>query len=295
MRDLLTNQACKVLAAFAQLALGNSLNPSEWRHYTPLLASQVRALQPGETDSLLAQVCRTRVAVLPGIGPTCTTRRLGAGFSDIVDEKFHPKGVIFGHFLGTNSDDAAISGWSAETHPARWGGTLLLSRRDGRWIPVWYRSALIVDSCEKIALPHGREILLCEDEDSGMGHALHYLYTVDFEHPSDLDHALLAKADSFRDSCVNQKQVLNGPHWRKDRQEFSVEIATTVWQRLSTEPYCAEYPKRHPSHIQRRFAVTPDGLREAKTDVTPSRLSTTVLQIKQDRVQLFCPNPRQGQ
>jgi len=43
----------------------------------------------------------------------------------------------------------------------------------------------VVDSCEKVALPDHREILLCEYEDGGMGHAFHYLYTVDFEHPSD--------------------------------------------------------------------------------------------------------------
>jgi hypothetical protein len=197
-------------------------------------------------------------------GLTCTTRRLGRGFSDIVDRRFHPKGVVFGHFLGPESDDVAVSGWSAETHPARWGGTLLLSMHGGAWVPIWYRSALIIDSCEKIALPGGREILLCEDEDGGMGHALHDLYEVDFEHPSNLEHSLLARADSFKDACIRQTQSLNGLHWRADKQEFSVEIYTTDWGHLSTEPYCANYPTRPPTSLRLTFATTAEGLRRVE-------------------------------
>ena len=202
---------------------------------------------------------------------TCTTWRLGAGFSDIVDRRFHPKGVIFGHFLGPESHDAAVSGWSAETHPFRWGGTLLLSRRGAVWTPVWYRSGMIIDSCEKVALPDQREILLCEDEDSGMGHALHDLYAVDFEHPSDFRQGLLARADSFRDWCVSQKQLLKGLHWRADRQEFSVEGDTTAWNRVSTELYCAHYPKRPPASLRLTFAVTSQGLRRVEAEPEPKQ------------------------
>lgn len=215
---------------------------------------------------MLARFCETPVRAVHGIDLTCTMRRLGPGFSDIVDRTFHPKGAIFGHFLAPESDDAAVSGSSAEGHPSRWGGTLLLSRRGGAWIPIWYRSALIIDSCEKVAMPDRREILLCEDEDGGMGHALHYLYAVDFEHPSDLEHSLLAKADTFEDFCARQKQLLKAFRWRADRQEFSVEIDTTEWNRLSTEPYCANYPKGRPTSLRLTFAVTSQGLRKLETE-----------------------------
>jgi hypothetical protein len=126
------------------------------------------------------------------------------------------------------------------------------------------RSALIIDSCEKIALPDRREILLCEDEDGGMGHELHYLYMVDLEHPSDLQQNLLATADSFKDFCASQTQLLKGFHWSADRQEFSVQIDTTAWNRVS--PPCANYPKRRPAPVRLTFAVTAEGLRKVETE-----------------------------
>lgn len=152
---------------------------------------------------MLAAFCETPVRAVKGLDLTCTTRRLGPGFSNIVDRTFHPKSVVFGHFLGPDSDDAAVGGSSTEGHPERFGGTLLLSRRGGVWTPIWYRRALIIGSCEKVALPDRREILLCEYEDGGMGHAFHYLYSEDFEHPSDSTHNVLAVADSYEDFCAS--------------------------------------------------------------------------------------------
>lgn len=270
MRHRLQSYVCLGAFVLAQLLSGEPLSPSEWRYYSPILSSQIRTLGLAEAGTILSGFCETPIRAVEGVGRTCTTRPLNSGLFGIVDRKFHPKGVIFGHFLGPLSDDAAVSGWSAETHPYRWGGTLLLSRRNGEWIPVWYRSALITDLCEKVMLADRREILLCEDEDSGMGHALHDLYTVDFEHPSDLAGSLLTRADSFEDPCARQKQVLKGFHWRADRQEFSVELATTDWERLSTEPYCASDPKGgRAASLRLRFAVTPQGLRKVERDSAP--------------------------
>jgi len=260
-----------VAAALVQLAAGKPLNPSEWRYFSPVLKSQTRGLGQGEADRILARFCQTPVQTVQGVGPTCTTRRLGAGFADVVDRTFHPKGVLFGHFLGPEDDDAAVSGSSAEGHPERFGGTLLLSRRGGVWTPIWYRSAVVVDSCEKVALPDHREILLCEYEDGGMGHAFHYLYTVDFEHPSELTHSLLAMADSYEDFCASQTQLLKGFHWRPDRQEFSIELDTTKFNRISTEPGCAKYPQRRPASVRLTFAATPEGLRKVEAEPEPKQ------------------------
>jgi hypothetical protein len=251
-----------LLVAVAVVSPGPSapLDPSEWRYYTPILSSQTRPLEDGEADKLLARVCQTPVHIVRGVGQSCTTRHLGPEFSDLVDYSYHPKSVIFGHFLGPESDDAAVSGWSAETHPYRWGGTLLLTKRGAGWSPVWYRSAIIIDSCEKVALPDRREMLLCEDEDSGMGAEIHDLYVVDFEHPEDPRDSPLATAVTYKDSCFNQKQRLIGFHWKSDGQGFSLEVETAEWKRLSDEPYC-NYLKRPPPSIPLSFTVTSNGLR----------------------------------
>ena len=168
MRNSLRLELFWLALAVAQLALSEPLNPREWRYHAPTLSTQTRALESKEAGGILAGICQTPLRAAHGVDLTCTTRRLGPAFADIIDQTFHPKGVIFGHFLGPESDDAAVSGSSSESHPDRWGGTLLLSRHDGVWVPVWYRSALILDSCEKVTLPNRREVLLCEDEDAGM-------------------------------------------------------------------------------------------------------------------------------
>ena len=75
--------------------------------------------------------------------------------------------VLYGHFLGPSSDDAALSGWGGETHPDSWGGTLLLTKKSGEWVPVWYKHAIITRYCRKIEAPTGRDVLLCEEVDGG--------------------------------------------------------------------------------------------------------------------------------
>ena len=256
-------RASVIIVSLIQFA---PLNAAEWRYFLPILSSLSNTFASGEAGSMLAGFCRTPIHNVQGVGDTCTIRRLGPRFSDITDRTFHPKTVIFGHFLGPSSDDAAITGWSAETHPYLWGSALLLTKHGDTWSPVWYRSALIIDSCEKVALADHREILLCEDEDSGMGHAWHYLYTVDFEHPSNIDQSLLAEADTFNDDCVQQSQILKALDWREGRQEFSVQVHTTGWSRISTESYCANYPNSRPPSLRLTFAVTPQGLTMMKRE-----------------------------
>ena len=241
---------------------GCEMEATDWRYFSPILVTQTSNLGIKDAEKILAGFCETPVRLVNGVGPTCSTGKLGKAFDDITDHTFHPKGVIFGHFLGPDSDDAAVSGWSAETHPYLWGGTLLLSKRGNAWVPIWYRSAIIIESCQRVALPDRREILLCEDEDSGMGHELHYLYTVDFEHPADVRHTLLATANSFKDDCVAQTQVLNGIRWNEDRRRFSVEVDTTEWNRLSSEPLCAEHPSSRPTLLRVNFLVTSEGVRK---------------------------------
>ena len=148
-----------------------------------------------------------------GIGLTCSTRKLGRAFSDIVDAEFHREGVIYGHFLSANSEDAVVSGWSAETHPYLWNGTLLLTKSKGTWKPLWYKSAVLTRSCGKAAMPSGREVLFCEAEDAGMGHVFHYVFWVDLTAPVIWQKSLLTVADSYTSSCVIRRQDVQRVTW----------------------------------------------------------------------------------
>lgn len=269
MRTLLISRTWAAGVLLVMLAVSAELRPRMGKYFSPLLKPETRPLTLLEANRVLAAFCRTAVHDVSAVGPTCETRQsLGPEFSDIVDHTFHPRGIMFGSFLAPDSDDVAVSGWSAETHPGRWGGSLLLTRRNGSWVPLWYRSALIIDSCEKVVLPSRRQILLCEDEDSGMGHSFHYLYSVDFGHPSDWEHSLLTKAESFRDDCVYQKQLLRGLRWDTDRRVFSALLLTQEWKRLSDEPYCADYPWQAPKSVRLSFSVVKEGVRR----VTDERL-----------------------
>ncbi|MEO8125772.1 MAG: hypothetical protein ABJF23_26070 [Bryobacteraceae bacterium] len=124
-------------------------------------------------------------------------------------------GIIFGHFLSATSEDVAVSGAGAETHPYLWGGTLLLTKLHGAWKPVWYKMGLVTRHCRRISLATGRQILFCEETDGGMGHTYHLLYAVDFLHPVRTQESSIFVADSYH-SVMNggvQKQSI-------DRVEF---------------------------------------------------------------------------
>ena len=244
------------------LATGQ-LDSHEWRWFKPSITAQVREIQQKEAADLLSEFCQSEVESIKA-ELHCSVRSLGSAFSDIVDATFQPQGVILGHFLGPQSDDAVISGWSRETHPERWGGTLLLTRRGGKWVPLWYKSALITHSCQKVLLPDGREILLCEDEDGGMGHQFHYLYSVDLERPAELKDSLLAEAESFSDGCQVQRQEMEPTRWTQSNKSLFVVVRTSEFQRVSTEPTCYGFPNRKqpPAVLTMQFAVTEEGLRK---------------------------------
>jgi hypothetical protein len=230
---------CGVVTLGVLMFLATSVlrSQQEWRWFRPSLQSEVRQLSQKEATELLSEFCRAEPRPVKDIGLDCSVGPLGSAFPDIVDATFHAQGVIFGHFLDAGSDEAALSGWSVETHPDRWGGTLLLSRRDGKWIPLWYKSALITRSCQKVSLPNRRDLLLCEDEDGGMGHQFHYLYSVDLENPTDLTHRLFTEAHSFNDGCAMQQQVMDAVQSTPDKRTFSVVTRTPEFNGFRIAPH----------------------------------------------------------
>ncbi len=240
-----------------------TLVAQDWIGVQPRIASEVHSVTPADAVDLLASVCRNGLRIEDGVGLTCTTRDLGDAFADIVDAAFHAKAVIYGHFLAPNSEDAAVSGWSAETHPYLWSGTLLLTKRDGKWTPLWYKSAVVTSFCRKVDMPNGREILVGEVEDRGMGHILHYIFSVDLAAPVDVRKSLLATADSYTSSCMIHKQEIGRVDWDANARRLSIELRTPPWSRTSNDT-CAGDPapsKRPPAMSILEFALTNHGFR----------------------------------
>lgn len=230
-----------ILWIFAAFALPLTAGRQDWRWYKPRIRSQVRQLQRAEAGTLLANFCDEKVRSDAVTGLTCRTRQLGPAFADIVDRQFQPEGVIFGHFTAPDSDDAAISGSSMEAHPYLSGGTLLLTRKGGKWIPVWYKSAVITSACRVVTAPNRRDLLLCEVEDGGMGHQLHYVFPVDLNRPADVRKTLLATANSYESSCLMHRQRIQRVDWITERRQLSITIATPEWRRISRD-ICAGDP-----------------------------------------------------
>lgn len=257
-RPLRFAKTLRVSAAVASvLVLCAAQMQQQWVSHRPSLKSQVQDLQMKQAQPLLSLFC-INLADTSGLGLTCETQTLGSEFTDIVDNRFHPQGIIAGHFQYPHSEDAIVSGWSAESHPYHWGGTLLLSRKDGVWSPVWYRSGLVTSFCEKADQPDGREILLCEFEDAGMGHRYHTLYTVDSRRPAP-ETPPLAFADSLSNGCVSQKQVMEPVRWAGDRRSFSVEIRTTAWEFEQAAACGSRPPRRPPASAMLEFTMTNNG------------------------------------
>jgi hypothetical protein len=256
-------QLKSVFVAFALTFAVGRLDGHEWRWIAPRVESQVQRLQQADAEALLPEFCETSIKTVDRVGLTCSTRRLGPAFADVVDDTFHPEGVIYGHFLDSGSEDAAVSGSSAETHPYLWGGTLLLTKQDGKWTPLWYKSAVLTHSCHKLMLPNGREILLCEEEDGGMGHVLHYLYPVDLTGPLDIRKAILVSVDSFQNDCTIHRQEIQSVEWAQATRRLAVTVRTPQWRHSSREVCAGDPPQaKRPSLTSIfEFELTNSGFR----------------------------------
>jgi hypothetical protein len=91
--------------------------------------------------------------------------------------------VTFGHFLTPSSEDAVLWMSECEPHSENWGGTILLTRRAGRWTMVWYKPGVQTEHCHKVAMQDGREILVCVGQFGGQGNVWTALYVEDLLHP----------------------------------------------------------------------------------------------------------------
>jgi len=179
----------------------------------------------------------------------CETKVHGAAFTDML-RSFNARGVIYGHFLSPMSEDAIISGFSAEHHPDRGGGSLLLTKRNGQWIPVQYKSGVITRSCQKIPLSTKRKILVCEDEHAGMGFHSHFVYNVDPGAPGDLREHKLVSTLSVNSSCAKRSQRISSVRFSPVSGQLTVTILTTRWYRSSVPCAVDPGPEKRPPREQ---------------------------------------------
>lgn len=187
--------------AVASLAYASDLRPT--------FASEVLAPTANTVLPLLRVVCGEGVRTITAKGQPA----LGCGdgsMNEILASRnrqrpypwmpyvlWEADSVLFGHFLSGTSEDVLIGCSGCEGHPDLWGGTLLLTKKLGQWTPVWYKPGVIVRHCRRVPLAGGRQILLCEETDGGMGHSVHGLYTVDLTKPQFAWHSVVLMADTY--------------------------------------------------------------------------------------------------
>ncbi|MFN3322542.1 MAG: hypothetical protein ACK5AZ_03510 [Bryobacteraceae bacterium] len=106
---------------------------------------------------------------------------------------------------------------------------------------------MIKKSCRKLALPSGREILLCETGDGGMGYVFHFIYTVDLTAPADVRSKPIVVADAFRSSCVEREQEIAAVKWYAESSRLAVTIRTPQWRQSPNEVcVCDPAPAERP-------------------------------------------------
>jgi hypothetical protein len=131
--------------------------------------------------ALLQAVCPGAVAVGKEIG--CAVK-----CPDYTDFKGDPfdwslKAVIVGHFLSPTSDDAALAMVGCESHGSNFGGTILLTKRSGKWKMLWYKAGVTTEECHKVVLADRRELLACIGSDGAQGNMETSLYVEDLRDP----------------------------------------------------------------------------------------------------------------
>jgi len=92
--------------------------------------------------------------------------------------------VTHGHFLSPASDDAALWMDGCEPHSENFGGTILMTRRSGRWIMLWYKAGVVTERCHKVPLMSGREVLVCIGTYGAQGDNTTELYLEDLLRPT---------------------------------------------------------------------------------------------------------------
>jgi hypothetical protein len=140
-------------------------------------------IKAGGTD-LLEAVCPGKVVVNSKKEMVCNVPC--PSFTSFPNEPidWRLKRVVRGHFLSTTSDDAALAMGGCEPHSYNFGGTILLTKRAGKWETQWYRGGVPIETCHTGRLQNSREILVCAGSWGGQGNVWSELYSEDLQNPT---------------------------------------------------------------------------------------------------------------
>lgn len=91
--------------------------------------------------------------------------------------------INFGHFLGPKSEDAVVTTLGCEPHSLLFGGSFLLTKREGEWVSLGYHPGVITNHCHKLPTGSGVDFLLCSHVLGGQGSVSRVLRAYDFRTP----------------------------------------------------------------------------------------------------------------
>ncbi len=165
----------------------------------PIFKSDTMSPQLGGAAGLLEAVCPGSVIV--GDKVTCrdACRTLPGFNQDTADWEI--VGVLRGHFLAGDSEDAVLAQEGCLDHASHWGGSILLTKRTGIWKQVWFKSGLITKNCHKVSASDGRDLLVCELEDWHQSFGEQDLAVIDLKSPKGNDDAMIFRATDSVKAC----------------------------------------------------------------------------------------------
>lgn len=91
--------------------------------------------------------------------------------------------VTFGHFLGSKSEDAVVNTFGCEPHSLLFGGSFLLTKREGKWVSLGYHPGMITNQCHILPTGSGVDFLLCSHVLGMQGSVSRVLRAYDFRTP----------------------------------------------------------------------------------------------------------------
>jgi hypothetical protein len=168
-------------------------------------ASDSKAADTGGAVEILQAVCPGNVSAGKGVAckGACPESTTMAG--TVEPEGWSVSAVTRGHFLSPTSDDAALAMGGCEPHASNWGGTVLLTRLNGRWTMRWYKAGVMTDTCHKVARDDGRELLVCSAGWTGQGEEIGNLLLTDLK-ADDPEQGFFRAEDSMATCGVDRDQ-----------------------------------------------------------------------------------------